>query len=145
MQKLEKFQISKAPYAVQLASFSVDEQYSTYTNPDGSSRRGDTPHYRIEIPAIWFRRKDGVLSAQIGTLWDYLRERPADATSWLESAWDGRYGGNCSARWDGECLWAPDTTWERMVEDQAFLDAMLKGFPEAPAGYDGWWTFKRPN
>lgn len=144
MQKLEKFQISKSPYAVDLSSFEVTERYSTYTNPDGTSRQAEKPHYNIGVTAVWFRRKDGKLTAHLGSLWDISRERPTDVTSWLEEMWDGRYGGNCHARWDGECLWAPETTWARMVEDQATLDAMLKGFPEAPAGYDGWWTFTRP-
>jgi hypothetical protein len=140
VQRLDKFQISKAPYAVALDTFKVTEQYSTYSG----GRVSETPHYNIGAEAVWFRRKDGALTAHYGSLWDTSREPPADVTSWLENMWDGRYGGNCRSRWDGECLWAPETTWAAMVEDQAFLDAMLKGFPEAPAGYDGWWTFKRP-
>lgn len=139
MKREEKFLISHAPYAVQLDSFTVEEKWATFSG----GRVAETPYYTITIPAIWFRRKDGILSAHIGTLWGSERERPASAEAWLTDSWDGRYGGNCQARWDGISLWAPDVTWNGMVNYQGVLAWVLENFPQVPDGFDGWWTYKR--
>jgi hypothetical protein len=143
MRKLEKFQISTAPYAVRPDTFRVAEKWPTYTQPDGSSRRGETPYYTMTVEAVWFRRKSGVLTAHYGHLWDASSDRPATLFDWLENDWDGRYGGNCRARWDGDSLWAPESSWDQMKEYEELLRPMLDNFPETPAGYDGWWTYRR--
>lgn len=145
MRKLEKFQISKAPYAIQHDTFRVNERWATYTQPDGTSarREGDTPYYTMTVEAVWFRRKSGVLTAHYGHLWDSSKSRPETLLDWIENDWDGRYGGNCRARWDGGTLWAPESSWEQILSYEAMLRPMLESFPDAPAGYDGWWTYKR--
>jgi hypothetical protein len=144
VRKLEKFQISKAPYAILHDTFNVNERWATYTQPDGSSRRGETPYYSMTVEAIWFRRKSGVLTAHVGHLWDSSSDRPADLMAWIENDWDGRYGGNCRARWDGENLWAPGLSWDAAAEVHDILAAALANFPEVPEGFDGWWTYQRP-
>jgi hypothetical protein len=142
MKREDKYLSSHAPYAVDPESFSVVEKWATYTNPDGSSRRGETPHYSMTIGAVWFRRKAGVLTAHLGTLWDSELARPADWLSWLESFTDGRYGGRCETRYDGNNLWSPETDWPEMQERQVFLQEMLDDFPQIPARHVGWWTFR---
>jgi hypothetical protein len=143
MRREEKFLISHAPYAIDLEGLRVTESYATYTNPDGSSRRGDKPYYTMTVQAAWFRRKSGVLTAHFGHLWNSSSTRPADLMDWIKNAWDGRYGGDCRARWDGENLWAPEASWGQMVDYQDLLRPMLEKFPKVPAGFDGWWTYKR--
>jgi hypothetical protein len=143
MKREDKFMISRAPYAIRHDTFLVKEKFPTYTNPDGSSRRGEKPYYTMTVEAVWFRRKSGILSAHYGHLWDSSNEPPADLLAWIENDWDGRYGGNCVARWDGESWWG-GVTWRRQQELQPLLDDMLKNFPAAPEGYDGWWSYQRP-
>lgn len=138
----EKHLISHAPYALRHDTFRVTEKWATYTNPDGSSRRGESPFYTMTVQAVWFRRKSGVLSAQYGHLWDSTTEKPADLLAWIESFRDGRYGGHCNARWDGASLWAPESSWEQMKEYAALLRPMLDNYPNVPPQFDGWWTFK---
>lgn len=146
MRKLDKFQVSKAPYAIRHDTYLVREKWATYTQPDGSRarREGDTPYYTMTVEAVWFRRKSGILTAHYGHLRDSSRDRPADLLDWIENDWDGRYGGNCVARYQADGLWAPGATWQEMKQYEGVLRQMLDNFPESPVGYDGWWTYKRP-
>lgn len=129
----DKFLISHAPYAVDLDSFQVEERGTDTSRP----------WYRGTVTAIWYRRKHGVVTAHFGTLWDSQTEKPADAEAFLRAHDDGRYGGDCKARWNGQNLWAPDTPWERQNELQRLLsNALDYSYPAAPPGFDGWWTFK---
>lgn len=127
----EKFLISHAPYAVDLDSLEVQE----YQRPDGATR------YRQEVTAVWFRRKSGVLTSHLGTLWNYTSDKPADAAAFLQAHTDGRYGGHCISRWDGESFWGNVKLLEQMKQMDILLP-MLEDFPQVPRGFDGWWTFK---
>lgn len=127
----DKFLISRAPYAVNLDSLKVTE----YTRDNASI------YYGATIEAVWFRRKAGVLTSHLGTIWDYQNERPADAADFLRSNEDGRYGGNCVARWDGESFWG-NVSLEAQTRYLEVLRPMLENYPAAPPGFDGWWTFK---
>lgn len=138
----EKFLISRAPYAVDLDSLSVVMNYGAKHVAGGWVEDRTKQFYRCTISAAWFRRKSGVLSAHVGTLHGVRTTEPAGCIEVLSRFTDGRYGGDCKARWDGDSLWAPESTWEQMREYEAFLRPMLENFPEAPAGFDGWWTFK---
>jgi hypothetical protein len=102
------------------------------------------------VDAVWFKRKGGQLVAVMGTYSPLVLRRdqePADASyeAWIAAADDNRYGGSHLASWDGTALLCsdqpvpPDVTAERV----AFLDTMLRGFPDPPAGFDGWWTFPK--
>lgn len=102
------------------------------------------------VDAAWFRRKKGRLVASMGNYHPMVLRRdrqPAEVTyeAWIAAADDNRYGGNHIASWDGEALLCtdqpvpPDVAAERIE----FLGAMLRGCPEPPAGFDGWWTFER--
>ncbi|WP_030975190.1 hypothetical protein [Streptomyces sp. NRRL S-1824] len=116
----DRFLISRRPYAIDLASL-IDGPVSAVT-------------------AVWFRRKQGATVACIGNLWDTQRPTPKDVAEFLARHTDGRYGGTCEGRWDGEHYWGaqkPDT----IAEHLELLRPMLANYPAIPAGYDGWWRF----
>jgi hypothetical protein len=127
----DKFLISHAPYAVDLTVLGEEIYYGNIQN-----------HYRYTIPAAWFRRRNGHTVACLGFL-NTSRTTPATLTAQvLGDFTDGRYGGHCKARWDGDNLWAPESSWEQMKEYEEFLRPMLANYPAVPPGFDGWWTFK---
>lgn len=106
------------------------------------------PLYRYEIPCVWYKRRKGTDTANIGTLrntsWvEYPEHHPSHAQHFLSDFTDGRYGADCRSRWDGECLWSfPDVTHEQMQEDLVLLRWMLDHYPEIPPGFSGWWSFR---
>lgn len=126
-----RFLISRRPYAVDLDSFRVTSE-NVY--PDG--RRS----YWCRVDAVWFRRRQGVTYACVGNLRDLQDERPADAVEFLQRHDDGRYGGDCEGRWDGERYWGAQEPAE-IERHLALLRPMLAAYPEVPSGYDGWWRF----
>lgn len=127
----EKHLISHAPYAVDLGSLSKQTYYGQIQN-----------HYRYTMKAAWFRRRNGLTVACLGYLNTSQDMETADVAEILARFTDGRYGGDCKARWDGDNLWAPESTWDQMKEYEEFLRPMLANYPEVPPGFDGWWTFK---
>ena len=127
-----KFLISRRPYAVDLDSLRVQE---THTRQDGS------PYYVARIDAVWYRRKQGVTTAHIGTLWDFQDGEPtSDPAEFLARHDDGRYGGDCDGRWDGEGYWGAQRP-ETIDAHLAILRPMLANFPAIPDGYEGWFSF----
>lgn len=127
-----RFLISRRPYAVDLSSLR-----GTVT----PSPRGRRPsYYEGRVDAVWFRRRQGVTVACIGTLWDLQDDEPADAVEFLARHDDGRYGGDCAGRWDGTSYWGnvPLTVQEQHLE---ILRPMLANYPAIPGGFDGWWRF----
>jgi hypothetical protein len=138
----EKHLISHAPYAVDLDSLSVETRFVQKRILGEWVDDPERPLFKCTIRAAWFRRKSGVLSAHLGTLWDTQTTGPANGSAYLRAFTDGRYGGNCFARWDADNLWAPESSWEQMKEYEEFLRPMLERFPEVPPGFDGWWSFK---
>jgi hypothetical protein len=134
----EKFLISHAPYAVKPETINLTPYSHT---PNNGSETVTTWSGTIE--AMWFRRKSGRLSAHYGCLHGHFGEdQPDGFLDFMAKCDDGRYGGNCWARWDGDYFWAPDTTWEIQKKYQAELDAALKRYGEIPDGCNGWWTYK---
>jgi hypothetical protein len=129
--KEDKFLISRRPYAVKLGTYRVESW--------GDGLGG--PWYDGRIEAVWYRRRAGVTVACAGHLSHGMgRDGTTDPVRFLEGYEDGRYGGTCMARWDGERLWTdPSLPYVNPYLD--LLRPMLDGFPEIPAGYDGWWTF----
>lgn len=108
-----------------------------------------TPYGPV-VRAVWFKRKKGRLVASMGVYHPMVErrdQRPTDGTyeAWIAAADDNRYGGAHTASWDGTALLNSDqpVSPEVAAERVAFLDAMLKGYPGVPAGFDGWWTFPR--
>jgi hypothetical protein len=128
----DRFLISRRPYAVDLSSLRGD------TAPTPNGRRPSSFDGRIN--AVWFRRKQGTTAACIGTLWDLQYPTPADATAFLLAHEDGRYGGDCEGRWDGDSYWG-NVTLTVQEQHLATLRPMLAAYPAIPAGYDGWWRF----
>jgi hypothetical protein len=134
----DRFVQSHAPYAVDLTSF----------RPRGPD------HQQARISAVWFRRRRGGFggSGELVTVAcaGYINEclipglRPAGAVDFLTRMTDGRYGGDCWARWDGKRLWTVpehnDPDHYKKYLDQ--LGPMLAAWPAIPEGYDGWWTFR---
>lgn len=136
MRKLNGFQISAKPYAIDLSTVIVEK----YEERDGL--------YFLwgSCSAVWFRRHNRTLRACIGTLslWGQYMREPVDISTprgVLVGQLDGRYGGDCGGRWDGQNYWgAQDLTV--MEEHLNVLKPMLEFFPEVPFGYDGWWSFR---
>jgi hypothetical protein len=126
--RVEQFRVSKRLYAVKPETF--------LRRPPMGQRR-----WSISIDAVWFRRQDGRTRACYGTLYDHQDERPESFEQFLERFTDGRYGGDCLARWDGEKYWGSQTP--AVIErDLALLRPALENYPAAPAGYVGWWRFE---
>jgi hypothetical protein len=130
MNREDKFLISHRPYAVDLESMTV--------------RPAPANHYSGIVTAVWFRRVSGVLSAHIGRLWDYQEVQPADATAFLQAYTDGRHGGMCTGRWDGETYWGSSLFLPDQEKNLELLRPMLANFPTVPPSFDGWWTFRTP-
>ncbi len=131
MIRTDRFLISKRLYAVDLSSLTAER----YTRQDG------TPYYCGRIGAVWFRRKQGVTAACIGSLWDFQDGEPtSDPAVFLAAHDDGRHGGDCYGRWDGESYWGTGTLADQ-EQHLAILRPMLTAYPAIPPGYDGWWRF----
>ncbi|MFJ5984259.1 hypothetical protein [Lentzea sp. NPDC092896] len=130
MIKMEKFLISKGPYAVDLGSLRTTQ----HGREDGSF------YWGARVSGAWFRRRRGVTVACIGYLWDYQDNEPADALAFLAAHDDGRYGGTTLGRWDGSGFWG-DVSLEEQEKHLAILRPMLANYPAVPAGFDGWWKF----
>lgn len=127
------FKISKRLYAVDLSSLQV------ITRESGSEL---TPRiHHVRVAAMWFRRRRGATVACVGTLWDIQRDPPpADVYEALARHEDGRYGGECEGRWDGENYWGAQAPAE-IDRHLSLLRPMLDNYPDIPTGFDGWWRF----
>lgn len=126
----ERFLISRRPYAIDLGSLRTVE----HDRDDGSH------YYSGRVDAVWYRRRQGVTVACIGTLWDYQDVQPEDGRTFLEHHEDGRYGGDCVGRWDGTGYWGTEVP-DVQKQHLAVLRPMLAAYPVIPEGYDGWWRF----
>lgn len=120
-----EFRISRRPYAVDLASLAVE--------PRGKGFYGT-------VSAIWFRRRKGVTVACTGFLGDLQRYTPANVYDFLARHDDGRYGGDCLGRWDGQRYWGAQEP-DMIKAHLDLLRPMLASYPAVPPGYDGWWRF----
>ena len=132
MIKMEKFLISRRPYAVNLKTFR--------TTPN----KWPSKSWSCHIEGVWFRRRSGVTVACIGDIWDMQSKEPKSALEMLERHQDGRYGGNTEGRWDGDGYWGNVSLTEQQ-RHLAILQPMLENYPEVPPGYDGWWRFETTN
>lgn len=125
-----RFLISRKPYAVDLTSLRSSERDPNKT----------WAWYSID--ALWFRRRKGVTVACTGSLRTIIDDpAPATAEEFLTRFTDGRYGGDCHGRWDGENYWGAQKPFEIDLH-LTVLEPMLANYPTIPAGHDGWWTFQ---
>lgn len=110
------------------------------------SSRPNDPSYRIQYPAVWFKRKNGFAAVVKGFLWSYVRNIDVTDVAAVEAefkaSFDGRYGGNAEFRWDGVNMWAPEQDFTTTAATQQELDQYLNAFPAIPAGYTGWYSIK---
>jgi hypothetical protein len=136
--KMEKFLISKGPYAVDLDSFKAEWHETRWNGEPPPNARKGTWHCTVD--AVWFRRRRRETVACIGTIWDICTEAPADVHEFLKGHNDGRYGGNTEGRWDGASYWGTGTL-EEQQEHLKILRPMLENYPAVPPSYDGWWRF----
>jgi hypothetical protein len=132
-----RFLISRRPYAIDLSTVAGDLH-----------QRGDLHAFSGRANAVWYRRQNGTTRACIGTLMLFSHYRPEPLNldnphDVLTADLDGRYGGDCHGRWDGERYWGAQ---EPAVMEQhlAILRPMLADYPVVPGGFDGWWTFQAP-
>ena len=117
----DRFVQSHRPYAVDLGSLAVrDGNYCT-------------------LNAAWFRRRKGVTVACLGCLWDVQRSTPESAADFLAMHDDGRYGGDCRSRWDGQRFWSAVQDPNVQAADLALLKPMLAAYPQIPDGFSGRW------
>lgn len=141
MRREDRFVMSRKPYAVDLSSLLT-------TRKEG--RAG--PFWYCSVRAVWFRRRRTgrtgplVTVACVGSLATHQRPEPADGEAFLCAYTDGRYGGDCAARWDGTGYWGaedPIVVAKHLELLRPMLDAYADNphDPVAPAGFDGWWTF----
>lgn len=132
MRREDRFVFSHRPYAVDL-----DSLRPKYEDREGS----------FVLDAVWFRRKYGVTAACTGVLWDFQRPEPTGAVEFLARHEDGRYGGDCRSRWDGESFWSASQDPDVHMVDLALLRRLLTAYeadPKNPAldtRHDGWWVF----
>lgn len=131
MHREDKFVMSHRPYAVDLASFRIDEIRNGY--------KGE--YACATVSAAWFRRKNGINQAVVGELSDSQCTIPKDAVQFLEQYEDGRYGGRPFARWDGTSFWCAGQDPDENAGYLELLKPMLADFPAEPPGYSGWWRF----
>jgi hypothetical protein len=139
MRHEEKFTQSRQPYAV-LPGL-----------PEAQASGPGT--VRVAVAAVWFRRRRGGRGgtgelrtvACAGWLWEIYGgtdHPPVTVREFCETVTDGRYGGDCQARWDGTELWAPGAGESRRAAYLDLLRPMLENYPAVPPGYEGWWTFR---
>lgn len=133
MRRENRFLISRRPYAVDLSSLTTTPYKVWPDDPE--------PLYINTLTAVWYRRRNGLTYACIGTLRHSTGTPPEDVHALLADYTDGRYGGNCRGRWDGSRYWG-DEDIEVMQEYLAVLRPMIDNYPTIPPGYDGWWTFQ---
>lgn len=140
MIKMEKFLISKGPYAVDLGSFKATWRETRWQGepPPGASKGS----WHCTIQGVWFRRRRRETVACIGNLWWSWKDAPPQTgLEFMERHTDGRYGGNTHGRWDGSGYWGDGSTLEEQEKHLAILRPMLANYPDVPVGYDGWWRF----
>lgn len=136
MIRTDKFLISQKPFAIDLATVTGEQR-----------ARGDRDAFNFSgtCNALWFRRKDGVTRACLGTLMlfsHFLRE-PLDLDdphAILSADLDGRYGGDCHARWDGTGYWGSEEPFKQTLH-LTVLEPTLANYPALPDGHDGWWRY----
>ncbi|MEO3976947.1 hypothetical protein [Streptomyces sp. CAU 1734] len=138
MNRETRFLISRRPFAIDL---------STVTAAQRQHGDGD-PFYSLsgQANAVWYRRHNGVTRACIGPLMLFRHHLPKpvnldDPHDILSADLDGRYGGDCHGRWDGERYWGAQEP-KVMKRHLSVLRPMLANYPSLPVGYDGWWTFQ---
>ncbi|MBB6172232.1 hypothetical protein HNR23_002292 [Nocardiopsis mwathae] len=137
MHRETRFLISRGLYAIDLATITGTQH-----------PRGDRIAFTGQANAVWYRRQGGVTRACIGDLklWSHYLPRLLDLDDPLDvlgADLDGRYGGDCHGRWDGQRYWGAQEP-EVMERHLSVLRPMLDAFPTVPEGYDGWWTFQPP-
>lgn len=130
MIKVEKFLVSKALYAIKPDSLRQRQ-------PDATGYSG-----WWMVDAVWFKRKHGITSANIGTLVDLRDTPPVDLAQFLADHRRDPCGGRCDGRWDGVGYWGDQVSLDVQRKHLEILRPMLASYPGTPRGYEGWWKFE---
>lgn len=130
------FLMSHKPFAIDMDSVRIDSH----------KEHGGRFFVSGSCEAVWFRRKERITRVCWGTLrlWGHYLTEPVDMASpqsILSAEFDGRYGGECAARWDGQNYWGAQEP-DKIRFDLNALRPMLENFPRVPDGMDGWWSFQ---
>lgn len=111
---------------------------------------GAAPRSRWTVDSVWVRRKNRRTVVSMGTvklwgqrIWLGGATPPGSSDPYvvLDHPWDGRYGGDALASWDGESFWTSDPRPPVSGPRLDFLRQFLDGVPNLPDGYTGWWKF----
>lgn len=116
--EVKRFAPSKAMYAFKLDSFTT-------------GRGGEQT-----LPAVWVKKKSGVLWVSEGT----IRDRGHANLDDFFARFDCRYGGQAVYTWDGVFMNSHDTPLVDMVAASKRLTAVLDVLPNVPVGYSGWYS-----
>lgn len=125
-----RFLSSKRPYAVDLDGMSI------------TTCEVRIVWHSVRVKAVWFRGRRDTPVACVGYVWGSLCDpKPANAVAALGRLDDGRYGGECLGRWDGQRYWGAQEPAE-IERHLALLRPMLEKYPAVPVGFDGWWRYE---
>jgi hypothetical protein len=135
MNRRDRFVMSHKPFAIDLTTLT-----------GGQQPRGDRWSFHGSVTAVWYRRKNGITRACIGSLKLFSHYLPEpldlqDPTAVLQADLDGRYGGDCHGRWDGTRYWGAQEPFRQALH-LTVLEPMLAECPTSPAGFDGWWSYR---
>jgi hypothetical protein len=127
---VSKFFISKKLFALNPTSFVSTDHPNNHPNVRFVNR----------VEAVWFRRKDGVIAAHLGSFSSFSKtvlsfEEFKNTIGPMEA----RYGPTVKAKWDGQNLWGV-TDFVEQNRIVAYLDPILQNYPEVPKGLEGWVT-----
>ena len=139
---VDRFVLSKSPYAIQVGSFHVEDCTRHY---QGVTRRS----FEYVVTALWVRRTRGVLGVHIGRLSESFDTPDLTFEQFCDQHSLARYGANVHARWDGNSLWTPSPIPRR--EENVLLTTLEPAFEHlvplinakapvtAPDGWTGWY------
>lgn len=110
IRRVEKFTLSKTPYAVRPESLTVQDL--TYETA-GTIH----PYFIASVEALWVRRTKGLVGVHTGRLGTNVPSADMTFEEFCDVYANARYGGAILARWDGRTLWTPAPTTRAEQDD----------------------------
>lgn len=132
MRKINKWAISKRPYAILPSSF-TETPYSHSDRWPGLNGKS-----RYSIQAMSAGRKNSRDTISIGHL-EGISISGCTLDQFIENI-DMRYGLGTQYKWDGKNLWhETDVDFAKVIEAQKQLEEIYNNLPSVPNGWDGWY------